>query len=100
MQLSNRINQLDKSNLETSSWTTQPETLLATYVDLENTFWYIISEQPNGKKVIRKMSIQRDINYARSINIKAKELIGKQVIFGVTQGWSNQVWFNDIEQAL
>ena len=108
--LSNRLNQADlnlginmntvfaeKSDTLTHEWTKQPETLIATYVDAENKFWYTISEDASHEKHIRKMSITRDPAHARAINIKAKGLIGKKVYFGVTAGWSPDVWFNDIE---
>jgi hypothetical protein len=79
----------------TNSHFTDREKLIATYVDDENQFWYTVSEA-NGKPRIRKMSIKRDVNYAREINKKAKKLIGQEVYFGVTAGWNPNVWFNDV----
>ena len=109
--LSNRLNQADlnqginmntvfaeKSDTLTHEWTKQPETLIATYVDAENKFWYTISEDASHEKHIHKMSITRDIQHARAVNIKAKKMIGKKVHFGVTKGWSPLIWFNDIKE--
>jgi len=73
------------------------ERLIATYVDDENQFWYAVSESlSTGKSRIRKMSIKRDVEYARKINRKAKGLIDLEVRFGCTAGWNPNVWFNDI----
>ena len=89
----------DKGDTTTAAWTKKPSKLVATYVDQENKFWYAVAEESDGKMIIRKMSITRDIAYARQINIKAKTLIGKEVFFGVTKGWNPMVWFNDIKEA-
>ena len=89
----------EKGSTETAAWTSQPSKLVATYVDQENKFWYAVAEEQDGRMIIRKMSITRDISYARQINIKAKTLIGKEVFFGVTKGWNPMVWFNDIMEA-
>lgn len=86
-----------KSDIKTATWTRRPETLILTLVDAENKLWYCVSHDGTGKTSIRKMSITRDPAHARSINKKAKGLIGKKVYFGVTAGWSPDVWFNDIE---
>jgi hypothetical protein len=88
----------EKSDTMTATWTTNPSKLIATYVDQENKFWYAIAEEANGKMIIRKMSITRDISHARQVNIKAKTLIGKEVYFGVTRGWNPMVWFNDVKE--
>ena len=85
-----------KSDIVTANWTRRPEKLVMTLVDAENKLWYAVAADSQGKTSIRKMSITRDPAHARSINIKAKGLIGKKVYFGVTAGWSPDVWFNDI----
>lgn len=88
-----------KSDIVTANWTRRPETLILTLVDAENKLWYCVSHDGAGKTSIRKMSITRDPAHARSINKKAKGLIGKKVYFGVTAGWSPEVWFNDLTNA-
>jgi hypothetical protein len=87
------------TDIVTHQWTTHPSKLLATYVDAENKFWYTVSFEENTQSnCIRKMSIPRNTRHAREINKKAKQLINKRVVFGVTQGWNPQVWFNDIKE--
>jgi hypothetical protein len=86
-----------KADLTTAHYTEIPSKLVAIYVDAENKFWYAVSEEANGKHIIRKMSITRDITYARSQFVIAKRNIGKKVVFGVTEGWNSSVWFNEVK---
>jgi hypothetical protein len=96
-----RIDYVAKGDTMTHQWTDHSSILEATYVDAENKFWYAVSlNEYSNKHEIRKMSITRDVAYARAINIKAKGLLGKKVIFGVTKGWNPNVWFNDIQEIL
>jgi hypothetical protein len=84
-----------------TTWTNHSSILQATYVDAENKFWYAVSlEENTGKYCIRKMSITKDVQHARNINIKAKGLINKRVVFGTSGGWNPNVWFNDLKEIL
>jgi hypothetical protein len=68
---------------------------MALYVDQDNRYIYAVDD----KQVIRKMSVTRDVEYARKQFRKAKKLIGKKVRFGVTSGWSSDTWFNEVIEA-
>jgi len=97
------LERIDMENqlLDDTAWTNHSSILQATYVDAENKFWYAVSlEENTGKYCIRKMSISKDVNHARNINIKAKGLMGKRVVFGTSGGWNPNVWFNDLKEIL
>ena len=84
-----------KGDTVTAAYTQEPSMLMALYIDAENKFIYAVDD----KQVIRKMSITRDVEYARKQFRIAKKLVGKQVRFGVTSGWSSNVWFNEVIEA-
>jgi|APGre2960657373_1045057.scaffolds.fasta_scaffold11622_4 hypothetical protein len=84
-----------KGDLTTTSYTSTASTLVAVFVDKENRYWYAIDDQ----QIIRKMSITRDVEHARREYKIARNLVGKKVHFGVTQGWDSNVWFNEVVEA-
>lgn len=84
-----------KGDLVTAGYTSEPSTLMALYIDQDNKYIYAVDD----KQVIRKMSITRDVEYARKQFKIAKKLIGQKVHFGVTSGWSSNVWFNEVIAA-
>jgi hypothetical protein len=84
-----------KGDTVTAAYTQEPSRLMALYIDADNKFIYAVDD----KQVIRKMSITRDVEYARKQFRMAKKLIGKMVRFGVTSGWSSNVWFNEVISA-
>ena len=84
-----------KGDLTTAAYTQEPTTLMALYIDNDNRFIYAVDD----KQVIRKMSITRDVEYARKQFRIAKKLINKKVRFGVTSGWNGNVWFNEVISA-
>ena len=85
----------NKGDTTTAMYTKDPVTLMALYIDADNRFIYAVDD----KQVIRKMSITRDVEYARKQFRIAKKLINKKVRFGVTSGWSSNVWFNEVIEA-
>ena len=85
----------NKGDTATASYTKDPVTLMALYIDADNKFIYAVDD----RQVIRKMSITRDVEYARKQFRIAKKLINKKVRFGVTSGWSSAVWFNEVIAA-
>ena len=84
-----------KGDTVTAAYTQDPSRLMALYIDAENKFIYAVDD----KQVIRKMSITRDVEYARKQFRVAKKLVGKMVRFGVTRGWNSNVWFNEVIAA-
>ena len=84
-----------KGDTTTVAFTQEPSTLMALYIDADNKFIYAVDD----KQVIRKMSITRDVEYARKQFRIAKKLINKKVRFGVTSGWNGNVWFNEVIAA-
>jgi len=84
-----------KGDTTTTAWTASASTLVAVFVDKDNRYWYAVDD----KQVIRKMSITRDVEHARREYKNARYLVGKQVHFGVTQGWDGDVWFNEVVEA-
>ena len=84
-----------KGDLTTATYTQASSVLMALYIDSENKYIYAV----DNKQVIRKMSITRDVEYARKQFRIAKKLIGKAVRFGVTSGWNSDVWFNEVIEA-
>lgn len=84
-----------KGDITTTAYTAHPSVLMAVFVDKENKYWYAVDDQ----QVIRKMSITRDVEHARKQYKHSRDLIGKQVHFGVTQGWDGNVWFNEVTEA-
>ncbi len=85
----------NKGDTATASYTQTPSVLMALYIDQDNKYMYAIDD----KQVIRRMSITRDVEHARKQFRIAKKLIGKAVRFGVTSGWSSDVWFNEVIEA-
>jgi hypothetical protein len=84
-----------KKDTTTATYTVTPVILMALYTDTTNQYIYAVDNQ----QVIRKMSITRDVTYARAQFKKAKKLVGKEVRFGVTSGWNSNTWFNEIIEA-
>ena len=84
-----------KGDTATAMYTPNASVLMALYIDNDNRYIYAVDD----KQVIRKMSITRDVEYARKQFRIAKKLIGKPVRFGVTSGWSPDVWFNEVIEA-
>jgi len=84
-----------KGDLTTTAYTSTASTLVAVFVDKENRYWYAIDDQ----QIIRKMSITRGVEHARREYKIARNLVGKKVHFGVTQGWDSNVWFNEVIEA-
>jgi len=84
-----------KGDLTTTAYTSSPSILMAVFVDKENKYWYAVDDQ----QTIRKMSITRDVEHARKQYKIAREMVGKSVHFGVTQGWDGNVWFNEVIAA-
>ena len=85
----------NKGDTTTAMYTKEPSVLMALYIDADNRFIYAVDD----KQVIRKMSITRDVEYARKQFRIAKKLIGKSVRFGVTSGWNPDTWFNEVIEA-
>lgn len=88
------------SNKITLKWTTEQERLVACFADPEQTYLYMVTVDMSGVPKVRKLTIARDINHARAQMKKGKSLIDKMVKFSVRQGWSGDVWFNDIESFI
>jgi len=84
-----------KGDTTTNAYTATPSILMAVFVDKENKYWYAVDDQ----QTIRKMSITRDVEHARREYKIARNLVGKKVYFGVTQGWDGNVWFNEVVEA-
>lgn len=84
-----------KGDTVTAAYTQDASRLMALYIDADNKFIYAVDD----KQVIRKMSITRDVEYARKQFRIAKKLVGKLVRFGVTSGWNSNVWFNEVISA-
>lgn len=84
-----------KGDTVTAAYTQDTSRLMALYIDADNKFIYAVDD----KQVIRKMSITRDVEYARKQFRIAKKLVGKLVRFGVTSGWNSNVWFNEVISA-
>ena len=84
-----------KGDLSTAMVTQGTSVLMALYIDNDNRYIYAVDD----KQVIRKMSITRDVEYARKQFRVARKLIGKSVRFGVTSGWNSDVWFNEVIEA-
>jgi hypothetical protein len=84
-----------KGDTITATYTQATSVLMALYIDSENKYIYAVDD----KQVIRKMSITRDVEYARKQFRIAKKLVNKSVRFGVTSGWNSDVWFNEIIEA-
>lgn len=84
-----------KGDTTTASMTMESSTLMAVYTDSSNRYVYAVDD----KDVVRKLSITRDVEHARKQYKIARSLVGKQVRFGVTAGWSSSNWFNEIVEA-
>jgi hypothetical protein len=84
-----------KGDTITSTYTVEPTTLMVVYTDQSNRYIYAV----DSKDIVRKLSITRDVEHARKQFKLAKKLVGKQVRFGVTSGWSSSNWFNEIIEA-
>ncbi len=84
-----------KGDTATASMTMESSTLMAVYTDSSNRYVYAV----DSNDVVRKLSITRDVEHARKQYKIARGLIGKQVRFGVTAGWSSSNWFNEIVEA-
>ena len=84
-----------KGDTATASFTMEASTLMAVYTDSSNRYVYAVDD----KEVVRKLSINRDVDHARKQYKLARGLVGKQVRFGVTAGWSSDTWFNEIVEA-
>ena len=84
-----------KGDTTTTAYTAIASTLVAVFVDKDNRYWYAIDDT----NTIRKMSITRDVEHARKQYKIAREMVGKKVHFGVTQGWDGNVWFNEVIEA-
>lgn len=84
-----------KGDTTTASFTTDTSTLLAVYTDSSNRYVYTV----DSNDVVRKLSISRDVEHARKQYKIARSLVGKEVRFGVTSGWSSSNWFNEIVEA-
>lgn len=84
-----------KGDTVTAAYTQEPSVLMALYIDADNRFIYAVDD----KQIIRKMSITRDVEYARKQFRIAKKLVGKKVRFGVTSGWNSNTWFNEVIAA-
>lgn len=85
----------NKGDTATAMYTKDSSVLMALYIDNDNRYIYAVDD----KQVIRKMSITRDVEYARKQFRVARKLIGKSVRFGVTSGWNSDVWFNEVVKA-
>jgi hypothetical protein len=84
-----------KGDTTTASFTMESSTLMAVYTDSSNRYLYAV----DSNDIVRKLSITRDVEHARKQYKVARSLIGKQVKFGVTSGWSSANWFNEIVEA-
>ena len=84
-----------KGDTQTAMTTKDASVLMALYIDNDNRYIYAVDD----KQVIRKMSITRDVEYARKQFRIAKKLVGKKVYFGVTSGWNPDTWFNEVIAA-
>ena len=84
-----------KNDTVTAMFTPNTSVLMALYIDQDNRYIYAVDD----KQIIRKMSITRDVEYARKQFRIAKKLIGKSVRFGVTSGWNPDTWFNEVIEA-
>jgi hypothetical protein len=84
-----------KGDTTTASFTMESSTLMAVYTDSSNRYLYAV----DSNDIVRKLSITRDVEHARKQYKVARSLIGKQVKFGVTSGWSSDSWFNEIVEA-
>lgn len=85
----------NKGDTATAMYTKDSSVLMALYINNDNRYIYAVDD----KQVIRKMSITRDVEYARKQFRVARKLIGKSVRFGVTSGWNSDVWFNEVIEA-
>jgi len=84
-----------KGDTTTASFTMESSVLMAVYTDSSNRYLYAV----DSNDIVRKLSITRDVEHARKQYKVARSLIGKQVKFGVTSGWSSSNWFNEIVEA-
>jgi 3-methyladenine DNA glycosylase Mpg len=89
------INYATKGDTVSASFTMETSMLMVVYTDPANRYVYAVDD----KEVVRKLSITRDVEHARKQYKIARSLIGKQVRFGVTAGWSSDTWFNEIVEA-
>ena len=84
-----------KGDTTTASFTMESSVLMAVYTDSSNRYLYAV----DSNDIVRKLSITRDVEHARKQYKIARGLVGKQVRFGVTAGWSSDTWFNEIVEA-
>jgi hypothetical protein len=89
------MNFATKGDTVSASFTMDTSMLMVVYTDPANRYVYAVDD----KEVVRKLSISRDVEHARKQYKIARGLVGKQVRFGVTAGWSSDTWFNEIIEA-
>jgi hypothetical protein len=89
------MNYATKGDTVSASFTMETSMLMVVYTDPVNRYVYAVDD----KEVVRKLSISRDVEHARKQYRIARSLVGKQVRFGVTAGWSSDTWFNEIIEA-
>ena len=89
------MNYATKGDTVSASFTMETSMLMVVYTDPVNRYVYAVDD----KEVVRKLSISRDVEHARKQYRIARSLVGKQVRFGVTAGWSSSNWFNEIVEA-
>jgi hypothetical protein len=89
------MNFATKGDTTTVMFTMETSMLMVVYTDPANRYVYAVDD----KEVVRKLSINRDVEHARKQYKLARGLVGKQVRFGVTAGWSSDTWFNEIVEA-
>jgi len=89
------MNFATKGDTVSASFTMETSMLMVVYTDPANRYVYAVDD----KEVVRKLSISRDVEHARKQYKIARSLVGKQVRFGVTAGWSSDTWFNEIIEA-
>jgi hypothetical protein len=89
------MNFATKGDTVSASFTMETSMLMVVYTDPANRYVYAVDD----KEVVRKLSISRNVEHARKQYKIARGLVGKQVRFGVTAGWSSDTWFNEIVEA-
>lgn len=85
--------------VSTDKWTDHLQRLICVFADPENAYLYMVAVDKNGTPTVRKLTISRDPGHARQQYKKGLSLIGQYVRFSTRQGWSSDVWFNEVKLA-
>ena len=85
--------------ISTDKWTEHLQRLICVFADPENTYLYMVAVDKNGSPTARKLTISRDPGHAREQYKKGRALVGQYVRFSTRQGYSSDVWFNEVKLA-